>query len=64
MTTPVPIRCSVTITMTVDIDITQQSALDTKLTQVVQDLKAQFPDKIVENQISYDTGFKHKAWKV
>jgi len=64
MATPVPIRCSVTITMTVDIDITQQTALQNKMTQVVQDLKTEYPDKVVDNNISIDTQFARKQWKV
>jgi len=64
MATQVPIRCYVTMTLTVDIDITQKTALNNKLTQVVQDLKTQFPDKIAENQVSVQTGFKTESWKV
>jgi hypothetical protein len=64
MSTKVPIRSVVTLTLTCDIDITEQATLKTKMTQVVQDLKTQFPSKITDNTINVKTEFKEEEWKV
>jgi len=64
MAPQVPIRCLVTLTLTVDIDVLEKTALKNKMTQIVQDLKTQFPDKIVENQIFIQTAFAADQWKV
>jgi len=64
LSTQVPIRCTVTITIQCDIDITQRTALHNKCSQMIQDLKVQFPDKITDNQITIQTEFAREQWKV
>lgn len=64
LSTQVPIRCTVTMTIQCDIDVTQKAALHNKCSQVIQDLKAQFPDKITDNQITIHTVFAPEQWKV
>jgi hypothetical protein len=64
MSTKVPIRSVVTITLTCDIDITEQATLKAKMTQIVQDLKTQFPNKISDNLINVKTNFAEEQWKV
>jgi len=64
MATQVPIRCTVTIILQCDIDITQKNALKNKMTQVVQNIKTEFPDKISDNKILIDTDFAKDEWKV
>jgi len=64
VTTQVPIRCGVTVKLTVDIDISQKTALNNKLTQIVTDLKTIFPDKIIDNTIVVETEFAKAEWKV
>lgn len=64
MAPQVPIRCAVTLTLTVDIDVTEKTTLKNKMTQIVQDLKTQFPDRISENRIQITTDFAVDDWKV
>jgi len=64
MATQVPIRCLVTLTLQVDIDITQKTALHNKCTQIIQNLKTEFPDKITDNHIRIETNFAAEEWKV
>lgn len=60
----VQIRCTVTITLVCDIDITQKPALKNKMTQVVQGLKTEFPEKITDNEIDIKTDFAEEKWSV
>lgn len=60
----VPIRCRVVLELQVDIDTTEKAALKGKMTQVVQDLKTEFPNKITANNIFISTGFKDESWSV
>jgi len=64
MAPQVPIRCAVTLTLTIDIDVTEKTTLKNKMTQIVQDLKTQFPDRISENRIQITTDFAVDDWKV
>jgi len=64
MTTQVPIRCVVVITLTCDIDISEKEALKNRMSTVVTDLKTQFPDKIIENKIEVKTEFAEEKWAV
>jgi len=64
MATQVPIRCTVTITLTIDIDVTEKTALKNKMTQIVQGLKTDFPDKIIDNLVNIQTQFAMDQWKV
>lgn len=60
----VPIRCTVNIMLTCDVDITEKVALKDKMTDIVQQLKTQFPDKIVENRVQISTCFAEESWAV
>jgi len=64
LVTQVPIRCTITITLVCDIDVTEKTALKAKMTEVVNDLKTQFPDRIVENIVNVRTEFAEERWSV
>jgi len=64
MSVKVPVRCEVTIRLTCKIDITEKSALTNKMTEIVTNLKAQFPEKIVCNAVYIKTDFAEEEWKV
>lgn len=60
----VPIRCTANIMLTCDVDITEKAALKSKITDIVQQLKTEFPDKIVENRVQISTRFADESWAV
>ena len=64
MSTQVPIRCVVVITLTCDIDISEKEALKNQMSTVITDLKTQFPDKISDNKIEVRTEFAEESWAV
>jgi len=64
MAIKVPIRCTVTIELVCDIDITEKTSLKNKMTQIITDLKTQFPEKIVDNTVDIKTDFAEEKWTV
>lgn len=62
--TEVPIRCVVTIILTCDIDVTEKATLKKKVTKIVEDLKVDFPEKIIANKIHIKTEFAEEDWSV
>lgn len=64
MATEVPVRCVVTLTLTFDIDVSEKTAVKTKLSQLMNNVKTEFPDKVTENRIHIKSEFAEEAWSV
>jgi len=64
MAVQVPIRCVITITLQMDIDVVQKTAIKNKMTTIIQNLKTEYPDKLTDNKVVIETAFAKDEWKV